>query len=235
MRRFKFQLQDSGLGGDNAGPSIISAGGKCMVTAAGSQARATLYDSAGAALANPISLTRGGGVFYTANTVEAVDLFILTGEGHFVNLWSVGPDELNEVPVNRDDRDHTLVIPFSVADQLANATERDTGFDLIAGMVMKPFPYIKVVTVDAGETIDVGTGEVVPADGGDANGFISALSVASAVVVGDTGSALLNAVEYVAPAHSLTWTLSDGSDTATGYIFLPYRLLNTGSPIITQA
>lgn len=235
MYRYKFQLQDRPLGGDNAGPSIIGSGGKCLVTVAGDCAKATLYDKDGDALTNPISLTRGGGEFYVANTVEAVDLFILTGEGYATTLWSVAAGELNEVPIDRSDRNQTLVFPFSVDDQVSDNTEVDTGLDLIVGMVMQPFPYVKVVTVDAGETVDVGTGEVVPADGGDADGFVSLLSAATAGIVADTNGALLNAVEYIAPADSVTWTLSAGSDTAEGYVFLPYRLLNTGSPIITQA
>ena len=231
-RKFEFQLQDRPLGSDQAGPSIIGTGGKCLVTAAGDCAKATLYDSSGASLANPISLSAGRGTFYTLDTVEAVDLFILTGEAWSVQLWSVAADELHLVPVDRSNRQQMLVVPFSVDNQLVDNTEVDTGLDLIVGMVMQPFPYIKVVTVDAGETVDVGTGEVVPADGGDADGFMSAVSVASAVLVADTGSALLNAVEYLAPADSLTWTLSAGSDTAEGYIFLPYRNLVTGTPTI---
>lgn len=234
MRKYKFQLQDRQLGAF-AGPAIIGSGGKCLVTVASDCAKATLYDKDGAALANPISLTRGSGEFYTANTVEAVDLFILTGEGYATQLFSVGPDELHEVPIDRSNREQTLVFPFSIDDQVSNNTEVDTGLDLIAGMVMKPFPYIKVVTIDATETVDVGTGEVVPADGGDADGFMSLVSVGTSGLVADTNGALLNAVEYIAPADSVTWTLSAGADTAEGYVFLPYRLLNTGSPIITQA
>ena len=231
MNHFHFQLYDRPLGAF-AGPAVVTAGGKAIVTAAGGQAHATLYDKTGAALTNPISLTRGAGDFYTANAVNAVDLFILTAEGHSVQLWNVSSGGLADVVVNRDARNQTLVIPFSVADQLADNTEVDTGLDLIDGMVMQPFPYIKVVTIDAAETINFGTGEAVPADGGDADGFGSAVSVATAGLVADTGSALLNAVEYIAPADSLTWTLSAGSDTATGYIFLPYRLLTTGNPTI---
>lgn len=234
MRKYKFQLQDRPLGAF-AGPSIIGSGGKCLVTAAGDCAKVALTDAAGAALANPISLTRGSGVFYTGNTVEAVDLFILTGEGYSTQLWSVGPDEMHEVPIDRSNRAQTLVFPFSFDDQLANNTEVDTGLDLLIGMVMQPFPYVKVVTIDAGDTVSVGTGEVVPADGGDADGFVSLLTLATAGIVADTGSALLNAVEYIAPNDSVTWTLSAGAATGEGYVFLPYRLLNTGSPIITQS
>ncbi|MDP2621804.1 MAG: hypothetical protein Q8P46_16785 [Hyphomicrobiales bacterium] len=234
MRKYKFQLQDRPIGAF-AGPSIIGSGGQCLITSAGDCAKLALTDADGAALTNPISLTRGSGEFYTANTVDAVDLFILTGEGFATQLWSVGPDELHEVPIDRSNRSQMLVFPFSIDDQVSDNTEVDTGLDLIVGMVMQPFPYVKVVTADAGETVDVGTGEVVPADGGDADGFVSLLSLTSTGLVADTNGALLNAVEYIAPADSLTWTLSAASDTAEGYVFLPYRNLVSGTPIITQA
>ncbi len=232
-RKFVFQLQDRPMGSDQAGPSIIGSGGKCLVTAAGDCAKATLYDKDGASLANPISLSQGRGEFHTLDTVEEVDLFILTGEGFSVQLWDLAADELHLVPVDRSNRQQMLILPFSIDDQVTDNTEVDTGLDLIVGMVMQPFPYVKVVTVDAGETVDVGTGEVVPADGGDADGFVSLLSLTTAGHVADTNGALLNAVEYIAPADSLTWTLSAGSDTAEGYVFLPYRNLVTGTPTIT--
>ncbi len=232
-RKFEFQLQDRPIGADQAGPSIIGTGGKCLVTAAGDCAKATLYDKDGASLANPISLSQGRGEFYTLDTISAVDLFILTGEAWSVQLWSVEADALHLVPVDRSNRQQMLIFPFSIDNQVTDNTEVDTGLDLIVGMVMQPFPYIKAVTIDAGETVSVGTGEVVPADGGDADGFMSLVSVATAGLVADTNGALLNAVEYLAPADSLTWTLSAGSDTAEGYVFLPYRNLVTDTPTIT--
>lgn len=231
-RKFEFQLQDRGLGSDQAGPSVGGAG-KCIVTAAGDPAKATLYDKDGAALANPITLSAGRGTFYTVDTIEAVDLFILTAEAFAVQLWSVEADALHLVPVDRSNRQQMLIVPFSIDNQVSDNTEVDTGVDLIVGMVMQPFPYVKVVTVDATETINVGTGEVVPADGGDADGFMSLVALDTAGLVADTNGALLNAVEYLAPADSLTWTLSAGSNTAEGYIFLPYRNLVTGTPTIT--
>jgi hypothetical protein len=235
MRKYKFQLQDRALGAF-AGPSIIASGGKAIVCAAGDPAKATLYDADGAALANPISLTRGSGVFYTANTVEAVDIFILTGEGYSVQLWSVGPDELHEVSVDRDNKFQMLVLPISVDDQVTNNTEVDTGLDEIVGMVFLPWPHIKVVTEDATETVDIGTGEAVPADGGDADGLMSAVSVATAGLVADVNGALVTAItNYIALGDSITWTMSDGADTAELYAFLPYMLMASGNPIITQS
>lgn len=233
MFHYKFQLQDRPLGAF-AGPAILTAGGKAIVTSAGSQAKATLYNKDGTSMTNPISLTRGSGEFWTADSVTAVDLFILTGEGHSVQLWSVGPDELHDVPVDRGNNHQMLVLPISIADQVTDNTEVDTGLDLIVGMVMLPWPHIKVVTIDTGETVDVGTGEAVPADGGDADGFISLADVGTAGLVKDVNGALIaSIVTYIAPADSLTWTMSAASDTATLYAFLPYMLMTTGAPTIT--
>lgn len=230
--KYKFQLHDRPIGAF-AGPAITGSGGKAIITASGSQAKATLYDSAGAALANPISLTRGGGEFYTASTVDEVDIFVLTGEGHSAQLWDVGPSELATIPVDRSNPHQMLVVPISVADQVSDNTEVDTGIDLLVGMVMLPWPHIKVVTIDAGETVDVGTGEAVPADGGDSDGFISAASVATAGLVSDVNGALIaSIVTYLAPNDSVTWKMSAGSDTATLYAFLPYMLMTTGSPTL---
>jgi hypothetical protein len=234
MLRYRFQLQDRALGAF-AGPSVTGTGGKAIVCAAGSQAKATLYDSAGAALANPISLTLGAGTFHTANTVTAVDIFILTGEGYSAQLWSVGPDELHEVPIDRSNLHQMLVLPISVADQVTNNTEVDTGLDLIAGMVMETWPHIKVVTEDATETVDVGTGEAVPADGGDSDGYISAAALDTAGLVKDVNGAYISSiVTHIALPDSLTWKMSDGANTATLYAFLPYWLMLTGTPTITS-
>lgn len=66
-------------------------------------------------------------------------------------------------------------IPVVVADYTA-ATEMDTGFDLPANSVVLD-AWLNVVTVDATETVDVGTDSN---HSGDANGFIALGSLATA-------------------------------------------------------
>lgn len=230
MLKYHISLQDRGIG-HQSGPAIIGAGGKMLVCPAGTQARATLVDINGAALSNPIALVRGAATFYVANNAAnaAMDLFVLTGEGFSVQLWSVGPDEINEVPIDRDRRHGMLILPFSIADQVSDATAVNSGFTLVVGMVFLPFPFIKVVTADAGKTVDIGVA-------GTENGIISALSLTTLGLVKDVDGSLINAITtYLATAIALDWTLSTGSSTGTGYIFLPYMLMNTGTPIITQS
>ena len=228
MLKYKFQLVDRPIGAF-AGPAILASGGKAIVCAAGSPTKATLYDADGAALSNPISLTLGSGEFYTANTVTAVDLFILTGEGFSVQLWSVGPDELNEVPVNRGNNHQMLVLPFSIDDQVSDATAVVTGLTLVVGMVFLPWPHVKITTVDAAITVDVGIT-------GDEDGFISAASTAVLGLVKDVdGTLIASIVTYIATAVALHYTFLTAADTAEGYAFLPYMLMITGTPIITPS
>ena len=225
-RKFEFQLQDRPLGSDQAGPSITGTGGKCIVTEAGGQEYLTLYDADGGALTNLISLTAGRGVFYTLDTIESVDIFILTGEGYSVQLWGVKADALHQVPVDRGNLHQMLVVPISIADQVTDATAVATGFTLIAGMVFLPFPMVKIDTVDAAITVDVGIT-------GDEDGFISAASTASAVVVTDTnGTLVASTAVYIATAVALKWTFLTAADTATLYAYLPYMLVKPDTPTI---
>lgn len=245
--KYRFQLQDRSLGAF-AGPPITDAGGVVKVCVAGSPLKAAITDKEGTALTNPRALTRGSCEFYS--TESAVDLFIQCPNDQFVCLFSVGPDEMHEVPVDRSRIDQVMVIPFHITD-FAAATEVDTGFDMNLTMAMKPSPIVQVTTVDAAQVIDVGT------DGSGANdpdGFVDGVSLASAVCVkatllasGDTMGALLSVLDsanagddapevYInSAAENITITLDTGSDTGAGYVYLPYWNLSRNQPTITPA
>ena len=230
MLRYKIQLQDRPLGAF-AGPAIIGSGGTLHAYPAGTQARVAMYDKDGTAITNPFSLVRGSAEFYVANTAanEALDIFVMTGEGYSAQLWSVGPDEVHEVPIDRSASHQMLVLPFSIADVVTDAVAVNTGLTLVVGQVFQPWPHMKVVTTDAGITADAG---IV----GTTTGFISALTLTGTGLVKDADGSLITAiVTYIATAVNLTWTISAGGDTGTGYIFLPYMMMRTGAPIITQA
>lgn len=246
-RKFSFQLQDRPLGADLAGPSVLTTGGKCIVTGAGTPLKATLYDEDGASLANPITLSSGKGEFYTLDTVESVDLFIQTGDGQSVQLYAVKADALHFVPVDRGGPLQVMVIPFHIIN-FAAATETDTGFDQSLTMAILPWPMVQVTTVDSGQVIDVGTDG---SGGDDPDGFVDGVSLTSAVVVkatllasGDTMGALLSVLDsansgddapepYVnSAAENITITLDSGSDTAAGYVYLPYLNMSRNQPTI---
>jgi hypothetical protein len=111
-------------------------------------------------------------------------------------------------------------------------------------MVM-PGPAVRVSTLDATEDIDVGL--LSSETNGDADGFIDGVLLTNAVLVkatrtngSDTMGALLsvqdsgNAGDLAPEGHvvsgsnatSITYTLSAGTDTAEGFIYLPYMLGN---------
>lgn len=223
-QRYKFQLHDRPLG-HQSGPAIIGSGGMVKVCAAGTRIAATIQDRAGAALANPLALTRGGAEFY-CDSAE-VDLFILAPDGQFVTLWDVGADEINEIAVDRDRVDQCMVIPFDIAD-FAAAAETETGFDEPANAIFiadSGGPFAKVETIDATETIDVGTTT-------DPNGFLAALAVGVlGYILTPQGALLTTLLGHASTSEAIVLTTTAGSDTVSGYVYLPYKLAPYGQPI----
>lgn len=227
-RRFEFQLQSAPLGSDLAGPSNIVAGGKCIVTGAGTARRSTLYDANGASLANPISLTNGHGVFYTLDTVASVDLYMVTGGGQSIQLYGVQADALQLVPVSRV-RDQVMAIPLHNADFPATV-ETATGFLEPTGAIFTADAVgVNCIALHAAKTLDVGT---LSSDSGDADGFISAIDVGTTGYKVDNGALFSSGAPHVGGGKSITATTSSGSTTLDVIAFLPYTLFTVGDPVI---
>jgi hypothetical protein len=214
--------------------NIIASGGACFVAQAGLPDKQAITDKDGNALANPIQMTNGSVDFYIPDTVTAgVDLYIMTPAGHFVTRTGVKPSGPNEILVDTSARRQVMKIPFSAVDQGGDATETDTGFDVPATCFVLNRLHgfgLNVTVNQSGKTIDVGLGEVHPAEsGGDANGFIAGSSIATAGLVTGTDGALFSTnaphKSDVVTAKSITYTLSTGSTTAKGFILIPYTLV----------
>jgi hypothetical protein len=219
LREYRIQLKDAATG-----ETIMTTGGKCQVCQAGSPKKVTLYDKSGAQIANPVSLTRGMISFFTQDSVDKVDLFILAPGGQFVVRTNVVASGPNEIVVDTQQRHQIMIIPFAQADFPAN-TETDTGFDEPANALFQADSGavgVRVTAIDATETIDVGT---ATAESGDPDGFVSAASLGSTGVVLDKGALLVTLVGYVSSGKSIVITTSPGSDTGEGYVQLPYLLL----------
>lgn len=233
-REYRIQLKDA-----LTGKAIISAGGKVLVVESGDASKQTIYsDAQGTPATNPMTPTRGFINFFVPESVDQVDLYIQAPGGQFVVVPDVTPSGPNEIAVDTNARMGTMVIPFSMDDYTAN-TESDTGFDEPAGAIMLPHPAVNVLTADSTETINVGTDSN---DSGDADGFIAAVSVgtqglAKATIANgaNTLGALFEVQDsansgdlthegHVSGGKSITLTLSAGSDTAEGFIHLPYML-----------
>ena len=226
--RYRFQLQDRSLG-DFAGPPITGSGGVVKVCVAGSPLKAAITDKDGTALTNPRALTRGSCEFYS--TESAVDLFIQAPDGQFVDLWSVGPDEMHEVAVDRSRRDQVMVIPVHFTD-FAAGVETDTLFDEPSSALFTADAVsVNVIALDATETLDVGT---ATADSGDPDGFISAIDVGAATgVVKDNGALFSSGAAHISTSKSIVVTTTAGTDTLACYVFLPYTLVKVNAPTIT--
>ena len=236
MRKYRMQLHDH-----RTGAVIQDTGGVCYVATAGDAAKATLYNADGSSLSNPVSLTNGLIEFHVADAVNTTDLYIQAPSGQFVTLTGVAPSGPNEIMIDQGQRSQVAVIPFAASDTTA-ATETDTGFAEPANALMLPHPAVRVSTADATETIDVGTDST---DSGDANAlvpgevtataganetYLSASTLGALVAdflagsdaAGDVGT--FNPKAHVSGGKAITYTLSAGSDTAKGFIILPYLL-----------
>ncbi len=216
-RKVEFQLYDL------YGVQIKDSGGFLVVCKTADPQKETLYDVDGASQANGLALTRGHATFYVVDTLASVDCYIMAPGGQFLVKKSVVPGSY-DWRIDLQQREHVAKIPFDIADCTAG-TEKDSGFDEPTGaLFLLHGAGVITTTIDAGITVDIGTGEVNPADGGDADGFCSAVSVASATMVTDNG-ALLAGLGHYSAGDSITYTLSVGADTAGGFAILPYLLI----------
>lgn len=234
--RYTFQLYDQNH------KAIQSSGGVVYVAASGDAAKQAITDKDGTALANPRALTRGACEFYVVDTAADVDLYIMAPGGQFIVQTDFVAGETPDLMVDTNRRNQVAVIPFAIGDTTA-AAETDTGFDFPTASAVLPNPMVRVTTADATETIDVGL--LSSESGGDADGFINALDVASEVLVkatllasGDTMGALLSVLDSAnsgddapeahivtgAAATSISYTLTAGTNTAEGFILLSYIL-----------
>lgn len=240
MAETKYAVFDIQIMDASTGKAVIAAGGKFIVTLAGLTGKATLYnpDSNFAALANPITPTRGKLRFaIAASPVGAsVDIFGIAPGGQAVKQTSVQPGNPTEILVGAG-RFQELIIPYLASDYTA-ASENDTGLDLPTGAAMEPWQRVKTTVNQSSKTLDVGL--LSSESSGDADGFMVGMSLnatgtivsklSSTATVGAllketlTGAAAVAGVPYVigATAVSVSLTPSSGSTTAAGYICLPY-------------
>jgi hypothetical protein len=221
----------------------IAAGGTVYVAAQNGAAKVVIYDvDTQLAIANPLVPVRGKIRFATLATVPAVDLYGVDALGRCFIRRGVQPGGptggVTEVFID-DDLEQIMVIPFSKADVTANV-EIDTGFDLPNGVVHPNGLHVDVLTAEATRTILVGT--LSSESGGDADGLLALLSLATAgnILWAVSGTPTLGAllvqnfattpaVNVPVPraitgtnARSVTYTLSASTASAAGFIYIPY-------------
>lgn len=227
-REYRIQLKDR-----STATNIVTAGGTVFVTKAGLPDKATLFDKNGAALANPLTPTRGFINFFVVDTTAAVDLYIQGPSGAFLVMPGVVPSGPNEVILDQTMKRQDYKIPFSNVDAAALA-ETFTGFVIPVGSMVLDRLHgagLDVTAIHTGKTIDVGTSAAATGGGtgGTANGLISASSVGTLGRVIGTNGAFFStnapATDTALVANlNITYTLSSTSTTAKGFIHLPVVL-----------
>ena len=207
-----------------------------------------------ASLAQGVALSRGRLRFATLDTVEAVDVGVMLPGGQFEFIAGVKPKSKTQYLVDLGRKHQLLKVGFSYASGAATEVDTLIDFPtnaMIQGAGALVTALDATETIDIGLLSSESGGD---ADGFAALLSVAALGAVEAAVAvtvggtetyysGNTVGALIRAGYIVGTnvdqdyglfarkahridgtAKSLTWTLSTGSDTAKGYLLVPYLL-----------
>lgn len=152
------------------GRPIDDDAGKAYVITPGTGAKATVYsDENGTAATQPLTFTNGTLRFWTASSVNAVDLTGITTKGHGFFIEDLTPSQHRYVIWPEADST-ALIIPYEL-----NATVTgglvDTGIDLPDDVLVRDV-YVDKLVAATGGAITVGTSAA-------STGFIVAVSVSA--------------------------------------------------------
>lgn len=236
VTEWRFHLVDASK---NIGlmPGIDDDSGKIMILTEDTPDSPALYsDQNGTAISETagigvLTFTNGQVRFYTENTVTAVDICGITSDGRTFALNSVTPSQ-QMIPINPLNSAQLLVVPFGAS----NNAETDTGFDLPSNcLITADDVKLRVTTTDATETMDFGI--LSSEANGDANGFITAASVANSGFVEllpqITGGANIDYVStcYVGDLLATSITGADAVATVGGFTPKVYRTDGTAKSL----
>lgn len=220
------------------GRALSNTGGKFIVCTAGTGGKATLLDSTGAALTNPVTASGGVLTFAIAGApiAQSVDIFGIAGDGSAVIITAAKPGDPTEFWVETSRRNQTAIFPFLGSDYTA-AAENTLGVLFPVGAIILPAIATKTLVAQSGKTFDFG---MLSSDsGGDADGLLVGASLAATgtiigkisstrtlgalVIETATGAAAVVSVPYVTLA-ALTPSITPSSGTTTGacLIQVPY-------------
>lgn len=136
------------------GSAIDDDTGIYNVLTAGSPTEVTIYSNQqGTSASNPGTMTNGVINFWTAKTTTSVDLTVLTASGHAVFIEGLTPSQHRiEIEVERRNN-QTLILPLVFG--TGSAAVVDSGFDLLAGMIVKDV-HLHITTVSSANQVYVG-------------------------------------------------------------------------------
>jgi len=232
---YSLQIQDFARG-----QPLATAGGAAIICQPGTARKATLFNAdTGAALANPISMTRGNLRFATDIALATVDIYGFAPDGGFFVMRGARPGADPEIPYSMDQVQHTAVIPLAAPDFTAT-TEGNTGLQFPAGALLMPQVGLRVTVAEGSRTIEVGL--LSSESGGDLDGLLDAVSLATAgtIVPAVSGTPTLGALLVqnfgttpavnvpdthgigATAARTISATFSASSATAQAFAVLPY-------------
>lgn len=178
--------------------------GVYQVFTAGAANHVSIFDSAGAVATQEVSrvsylsqtMVDGTLRFWTARTVTAVDVSILTAGGRAYFLDNVGVNT-HRVDVDPDQQNWVLTALFSEGG--STTTIKPQGFQLRTGMVLHDV-IVRCTVIPTGSSTTTNTFNF--GRSGDPNGFLSAftvstISIRAAVAVSTTGRILAQANQRV--------------------------------------
>lgn len=172
--RFVYQLQIQDF---LRGVPVASAGGAAIICQPGTARKASLFNpDTGVAIANPISLTRGNLRFATDTTIATVDIYGFAPDGGFFQFRGARPGGDPEIPYSLDQVQHTAIIPMAAPDFTAGA-EGTTGLQFPVGALLSPLAALRVTTLEATRTLNVGL--LSSETAGNASGLLAAMSLAA--------------------------------------------------------
>lgn len=155
---------------DSTGKAVVM---NSAQTLAGSSTLVTVVsDQNGTALSQPITLSSGRLSFFTAKSVTAVDVSILTAEGNAIYAKALS-SSVHRLDIYPENRVQIFTFPMLF---LAGGTVVDTGFDIPVGMLITDVA-VQVLVVDATETVDIGFINAV--ESGDEDGLAKLVTVAN--------------------------------------------------------
>lgn len=209
MNVFEFQLYEANTN------RALAIGGNFCVCAAGSTLRAATYDESDTLQSgNAQSISSGRIRFRTQESLGNVDIYGVTEYGYSFTLKNVKPGSRNQIFIDLQNLNQTIVLPLHYTDLGAAAAEYSTGFYLTKDVPVLPQGSgIYVSAIDATETLDVGTDSTSGAN--DPNGFFAAISVG---VLGFTN----HQIGYTVGTNSVWVDLTGGTEEwTTGELFHP--------------
>lgn len=225
--KYDISVYDPALSRDGfSEDGLITSGCYVFVYDAGTKTLSTIYsDGARTALANPITRTQ----FAVADKIlffgpnSSYDIVVNDDKGNTATYPGVTPN-LHSVAIDRSGSEKCLVFPMVFN---AGGTEVDTGLDLPKKCLVVG-AAVEVVTVDATETVNIGL--LSSETAGDADGFLAAVSVATAGYVAPVDYTVGSNETYVSTMSigALLGEGSVGNDVATdvGSAFIKGHLVD---------